>query len=240
MSRYRREGLVRPGSFGFSKAATVCAAGLFVAAALLYPGGTLADPTARGYSWAGNSISDLGAATAWNGQPNTASAALAIAGAILLAIAGVWSLVALVRVYAASPQARVFAYAAAGAGLLACAAFAGAMATPQDLSLGAHMVFSTMASWSMVAASVLFAIATLRDRRFAARAAAAWLVLAVAMTAWIVAVMTRPWSGTAIVPTVVLQKIVAVVMLGVLFLECREAERATRHRLAGGGVEDFA
>src|SRR5476649_1313402 len=85
-------------------------------AMILYPGGTLRDPSVRGYSMFQNSLSDLGSSVAWDGQTNALGALVFTMAFTLFAISTAACLLALVRVYAASPGVRRVLFVATGAG----------------------------------------------------------------------------------------------------------------------------
>jgi len=62
--------------FTLARWASIASVALAGIAMLLYPGGTLHDPSTTGYSFFQNFLSDLGGTVAWGGQPNYLSAFL--------------------------------------------------------------------------------------------------------------------------------------------------------------------
>jgi hypothetical protein len=88
---------------------------------------------------------------------------------------------------------------------------------------------SMLAFRSFPVATALLAVATWRDGRFGARATLGWGTLTIVLIGLIV--MARLGPGTAtergLVTQVVTQKIMAATVLVVLWLESREAERAS-------------
>jgi hypothetical protein len=143
--------------FKLTRWAAVAVAVLSGIAMLLYPGGTARNPSARGYSFFQNSLSDLGSTVAWDGQANSRGAAFFVAGAILLALSGSGCLVALIRVYSSSRIASRFARTAGAAGLLTCAGLIGAALTPVDRSPALHGQFTLLAIGAFPVATALLA-----------------------------------------------------------------------------------
>jgi hypothetical protein len=106
-----------------------------------YPGGTVLDPTTRGYAFTGNFFSDLGATHAWSGRPNLAGTALfAIAlgtiGVAFVAFAPTWRTFAFAR-----GRARGAGIAAQTCGTASGAAFLGVAVTPVNLAMNLHNAF---------------------------------------------------------------------------------------------------
>ena len=200
-----------------------------VASGLLYPGGTVLDESTRGYSLTHNFLSDLGSTVAFNHAGNNAGALL-FAVAVVVAVgvlAG--SFVATVRLLSVSPPASPFARLAAAAGALVCVGFLGVALTPADRAFGLHRVSSMLAFRSFPVATALLAVATWRDGRFGARATLGWGTLTIVLIGLIVMARLGPAAATerGLVTQVVTQKIMAATVLVVLWLESREAERAS-------------
>ena len=194
-------------------------------AMLLYPGGTLRDPSVRDYSLFQNSLSDLGSRVAWSGRTNTPGAQIFTAAFTLFAVGSAACLLALVRLYAASPVARRVSFMAAGMGVLSCAGLTGAAMTPQDLDLALHGSFTMLALVGGVIALLLLAYATALDRRFRRRVPVGWLTLAALLVAWMSVMPWRPSTDLALAVPVTLQKVVAVAVVATLLFQSREAER---------------
>ena len=99
------------------------------------------------------------------------------------------------------------------------------------------MLSGMVAFRSFPVATSLLAIATLRDARFRARAAVGWATLTIVLVGLIA--MThlgpRPDTEYGLVTQVVTQKIMAVSILVVLWVESREAEMAGGLRIAPAG-----
>src|SRR5512143_1741071 len=124
--------------FTLTRWAAVSAAVLTTIAMLLYPGGTLLNPSTHGYSFFQNSLSDLGSTVAWGGQPNSRGAQFFLSGSGSLTVAGVGCFVALVRVYSSSRITRWLAHTAGAAGWLSCVGLIGASLAPQDRNFALH------------------------------------------------------------------------------------------------------
>jgi hypothetical protein len=85
-------------------------------AMLLYPGGTIRDPSTSGYSFFQNFLSDLGRTVAWGGQPNYRSAFLFVTSFVILALALAGSFVVFIRLFSSSRNARYSARTAGADG----------------------------------------------------------------------------------------------------------------------------
>ena len=192
----------------------------------LYPGGTYPDRSVRGYSFFGNFLSDLGMLVAWGGGANHAGATVFISSELLLILGLVLFFTALVRVYSPGTPRRL-AVAAAIVGLACCVAFVGAALLPADLFLAAHITAAIIAFRASMIAFILFTIATIKDRRFGQIATVAWTVLTLVMIAYVGVIEwgPRPRTTFGLTFQVTAQKIVVTVLLAVLALQSREAER---------------
>jgi hypothetical protein len=195
----------------------------------LYPGGTVLDESTHGYSFTHNFLSDLGSTVAFNDVRNTAGAALFAVAVIVAVGALVGSFVGAVRLLSASPPGRPFAYLAAVAGALVCVGYLGAALTPLDRAFRLHVVSTVLAVRSFPVATALLAVATWRDGRFGVRAPLGWGTLTTVLIGHIVMVHLGPGPATerGLVTQVLTQKIMAATVLVVLWLQSREAERAS-------------
>ena len=195
----------------------------------LFPGGTYLERSRPGYSISGNFLSDLGMLVAWGGQPNHVGAVVFIASELVLAVALVLFFKAAVGVYSAGAP-RTLALVAAITGLVCCAAFVGAALLPADRFLGAHIQAAILAFRASMITFVLFTIATMKDPRFSRKAAAAWTILTLVMIAYVGVIEwgPRPRTTFGLTFQVTAQKIVVAVLLGVVAIQCLEAERIAR------------
>jgi hypothetical membrane protein len=211
--------------FKLTRWAAVTVAVLSGIAMLLYPGGTSRNPSARGYSFFHNSLSDLGSTVAWDGQANSRGATFFLAGAIILALSGSGCLVALIRVYSSSRIASRLARAGGAAGLLTCAGLIGAALTPVDRSPALHGRFTLLAIGTFPVATALLALASALDRRLPRRIPMGWLVFTLVLVAWASVMTWRPTTDLELTIPVTLQKVVAITLLVVLTFQSYEAER---------------
>jgi len=225
--------------FSWARRAMYAAFVFALAAMLLYPGGTLRDPTTTGYSFSRNFISDLGNTVSFGGQPNNPSAVLAMASAATVVAAILLATIGFVRLLSAARAARTLARAAGVGGAVACLAVVGVALAPGNRSLLLHVLFGQTASGAIGLSALLLALASLRDGRFTKGVPAAWLALAIVVAA----LFLVRWGGPGITTDeglvfhVVKQKIVAVVILLIFIYQTRQADRVARatddRRVAG-------
>lgn len=195
-------------------------------AMLVYPGGTARDPTTRGYSLFQNFLSDLGSTVTYGGQSNSIGALLFAASLGILVVALFACLVSLIQLYADS-IARRLAWVAAGFGAVVCAAFIGVAATPENRFLPLHVEFTFLAFRTFPAVTLLFAVATMRERRFSRRAAAAWIALTCVLVAYVAVLQWGPRIATdrGLSFQATAQKVVALTVLMIMGYLSYEAGR---------------
>ena len=217
---------IRRGSWAPARWAIVIALMLTAASVLSYPGGTVRDESTRVYSFTHNFLSDLGSTVAFNGQRNVVGAVLFGVSVLIMVLVLAGSIVAAVRLLSATPGARSFARLAAVAGILVCAGFLGVALTPADRAWRLHMLSAMVAFRSFPVATALLAIATVRDTRFRPRATVGWVTLTIVLAGLIAMTHLGPSADTehGLVTQVITQKIMAVSVLVVLWVESREAE----------------
>ena len=212
--------------FKLTRWAGVSSALLTGIAMLLYPGGTLRDPSTSGYSFFQNSLSDLGSTVAWGGQENSRGAWFFLCGCAILAIAGIACFVTLVHVYSSSPPTRWVARTAGVAGLFSCAALLGVALMPGDRHPALHGQFTLLALGALLVAILLFALATALDDRFPRRVPFGWLALTLVLVAWMSVMRWPPTTDLQLTIPVTLQKTVALAVLVIFYFQSYEAERA--------------
>lgn len=133
---------------------------LTFAAMQVYPGGTLFDPTTRGYGFFDNFFSDLGTTVAYSGQSNLVSCvmfvvALATLGIALVLFAGSW------RSYAfARSRGALLGRLGHVAGVLSGLCFIGIACTPWNLLLDVHNLL-VLGAFSLLLAFVVSVVALL-------------------------------------------------------------------------------
>ncbi len=209
-------------------------------AVLAYPGGTIQDHTARGYSIVANVLSDLGRTVALNGEPNRLGAALFVSGFSALMLALLAGLPAFVRAYSVSGRQRRWARAAAAAACLSYLAFLGVALSPVNLFPTFHNLSALLGWFGILVAALLFALATARNARVSGRVAAGWLGLAVLVAAniWIDCLGPfAPDSETGLFVLATEQKTVGFVGLLILLFQTRAADRALHGTGQSGAMQ---
>ena len=170
--------------FRLSRWAALAAAALTLTAMFIYPGGTRHDSHTSGYSPSQNFLSDLGMTVTHGGRVNSVGAVIFTVGFGLLALSVVGSAYGFVRFQYAAPQSRYLA-AAGGIGVLAVGAgLLGAAMSPADVSPTFHMQSAMLASAIAPPAMLLFAAASVRDRRLPRDISAVWVGLTVIVSVW--------------------------------------------------------
>ncbi len=133
-----------------------------IAAMLFYPGGTVADPTTKGYSFTQNFFSDLGRTATQSGQANTASMVLFIIAMVVVSAGLALFFIAFTRFFVADPPNRWLSRIAAGVACVTAACFVGVAAAPYDHFYPAHVTFVNWAFRTFPLAVALDAIAIFR------------------------------------------------------------------------------
>jgi hypothetical membrane protein len=201
-------------------------------AMLIYPGGTLRDPSTRGYSLSHNFLSDLGSTVTFSGQSNSVGAVLFASGLGVLVIGFGAALVGLVSVLSESPATRKLVRAAAAFGVLVCVFFLGVALTPENRLLRLHVQATLFAFRFFPLVTLPLAFATLRDERFPRRAAVAWAALTCVLAAYVFVLQWGPRLTTdrGLMIQVVAQKIVASTAMIVMVYQSYEAGRVFARR----------
>lgn len=138
-------------------------AGLFIlltfAAMWFYPGGTLADPTTRGYSFFENFFSDLGFHTAQNGAANPVAAALFFTAILLAGTSLVLFFFTFWCFFQQPLSLRLVSGLGTLVGTMSGLCFVAVAFAPADLYRGAHIFFVTWAFRLFPLAVSLYAVA---------------------------------------------------------------------------------
>lgn len=132
-------------------------------AMLLYPGGTVIDQDARGYSFLENFFSDLGMAHTYAGEAKVLSLVLFASALVLVGIAFVLFFAMMSSTFTETRLERVTSRLGSIGGVLAGVSCIGIAATPWDVYSGAHIVFSYGLSASFLLAVVCYLIAMLKS-----------------------------------------------------------------------------
>ncbi len=121
--------------FGFTLYASAQFVLLTVAAMLLYPGGTVADPEASRYRFFHNFFSDLGRTVTSDGEANTLSALLFVIALSGAGLSLVWFFLAAPRLLRRSRAGRALSVLGSLFGVVSGLAFVGVAWTPANLWL---------------------------------------------------------------------------------------------------------
>ena len=233
--------------FGVARQTVRIATGATIASVLAYPGGTFHDRHTDGYRFATNFLSDLGMTVAHGGQSNRLGALLFVL-ALCTVVAGLGgALVGFGRLYADRPASRAAARLAAGAGLVAGAAFVGVALTPGNSLLSLHVAFTMLGFHVLPLVALLLALASFHSDALPQRVTVAWFGLAALLVLYVLMLRRGPglYTPGGLVAQVLAQKLVVVATIVVLYRVCGVAERAVVERLAarapfGGGAREVA
>jgi hypothetical membrane protein len=127
---------------------------LTLLAMVVYPGGTVADPTTKGYSFFCNFFSDLGRTVTPRGEPNTASLALFVVALTLAGLGLVLFFLMMPSLFRRPHPVRVCSLAGSFFGVVSGLSFAGVAFTPANLVLPVHAIFVQVAFLSFFVATV--------------------------------------------------------------------------------------
>ena len=203
---------------------------LTLVAMVLYPGGTVADPTTRGYSFFHNFFSDLGRTHTPAGQPNSASfllftVALALAGAGLILF-----FVASLRFFTASRPARWLSRLGCLFGIASGSGLIGVAFAPADQSLGIHGWFVLLAFQAFLPAVLAFLAAILLSKGYPRRYALVYLAYAVLLAGYVILLRAGPSSATpgGLVVQAAGQKVIVYAGIGCVLIQAWGARRLAR------------
>ncbi len=180
---------------------TAIASGLFVIltalAMLIYPGGTVADPATRGYSFFTNFFSDLGLTVAHNGQPNPIAGLLFPIALTLAGLALALFFVAFIRFFTQSRLSLILGVIGTLLGVVAGGCFIGVAFTPADIFREAHGQFVLNAFQAFLFAVAIYVVVMLRDRTYPKRYALIFILFAVLLGVYLVLITQGPDMDTA-------------------------------------------
>jgi hypothetical protein len=165
-------------------------------AMLLYPGGTLIDHDAEGYSFLGNFFSDLGMAHTYAGEAKVLSLILFASALALIGVAFLSFFAMMPSFFTRTRLERVASRLGATAGVLAGISCIGIAATPWDLRLDVHMVFSYSLSVSLLLAVVCYLVAMLKKKDYPKAYAAVLVVYLIILAAFLGLMAVGPDSDT--------------------------------------------
>ena len=225
-------GSPRRSVFVLARWSIVLATIMAIGAAVLYPGGTLHDPSRRWYSLVENFLSDLGMTVAYDGRSNRSGALLFVLALCVVVIGLGRALLEFVRLYSTSPSARPYAVAAGAVGLLVSTSFIGVAVTPENRVLGLHVQFTFFAFRVFPLLTLLLAVASFKSNMFPGSVAVAWAVLTVVLAIYAIILTWGPTVATpgGLVTQVIAQKTVAITAMGFFFFFCSRAESSSSLR----------
>ncbi len=205
---------------------------------VFYAGGTVTDPTARGYSFVQNFFSDLGRTLSPLGEPNTAAAIL-FATALALAGAGLaLFFVASLGFFSRPRLARLLSGLGAVFGVLSGLAFVGVACTPANLLLGPHRWFVLTAFRAFLPAVLCYTAAIFVTPAYPKRFALFYLGFAALLAAYLQLLVRGPAPGSpeGLVIQATGQKIIVYAAIVCIFLQAQGARRLAR-RASGGHAQ---
>lgn len=161
-------------------------------AMFFYPGGTIADPTTRGYSFFTNFFSELGLTRTHSGGPNTVSfilffVALTLAGAGLALF-----FVAFRSFFVQSRAGRVLSAVGTLFGVISGICFIGVAFTPANLWRELHGQFVMWAFQAFPVAAILYGAAILLHKSYPKRFAAIFFAFAALLVLYLVLLTRGP------------------------------------------------
>jgi len=217
---------------------------LTLIAMLFYPGGTMTDPTASGYSFLINVLSELGMTETRGGQPNTVSmvlftTALSLTGAGLAAF-----FLAFRQFFGDSRSGRILSGIGCASGIVCGICLIGAAFTPIDVQKQWHFTLVTCAFGAFAAAAVLYANAIRREADYPNRFALVFDAFSILLFIYLLFVMLGPPRSTPVGMTLqaTAQKIIVYAAVISVFVQSRGAIRMlkVRHGESPGILTHFS
>ena len=176
--------LTRESRLRSSRLAFIVAALLTLLSMLLYPGGTVLQPSPQRYSITRNFLSDLGMTVSYSGESNLLGAIL-FTTALLTLLGGVFVLLLeILRLCSTSRRARSFARAASILALCSSLLFVGVAFTPENRLMALHVDFTRFAFRIAPLATLLLTIAVARLPGPPRRVVSVLALLTVALVAY--------------------------------------------------------
>lgn len=210
----------KPSTLYATRCAALGAVFLIGVAIAVYPGGTILERGAAGYSFSHNFLSDLGSRSALNGASNSASRLLCAAGIALFTAALLLQQLWILRRCLGMPGQRWAALTACIVGALACAGLIVAMWVPPDRNMALHLRLVGFSLAAGVTACTLFAFGVSRNRSLPRMTAGTYLGAA-AVLALLYVMRWGPSIAAAggLVVQVLVQKLVAITAVGLFFYQ---------------------
>ena len=200
---------------------------LTLLAMLLYPGGTMADPSTQRYSFFHNFFSDLGRTRTPGGEPNTLSfflfaVALTLVGAglVLFSLAGL-------RLFAASRASRVLSWVGCACGVVSGLGYVGVACAPYDRWLAIHAWFVLLAFEAFLPSVLAFMSAIFLTKGYPRRYAFLYLAFAALLAGYVVLLRAGPSlkSDEGLMIQAAGQKVIVYASIGCISLQAWGARK---------------
>jgi hypothetical protein len=213
--------------------------GLFVVftviAMFAYAGGSVDDPSTRGYSFSHNFLSNLGMLTSESGRPNWASAilfflALGTAGAALVVF-----FILFWRLFSNTHLQAAFSLVGSSLGVLAGISFMGIAFSPADIARPAHIQFVMWAFRLFPLAVMCYAPAMLMDKHYPKVYGWVFTVFCLMLIGYYLLLTNGPsfTSADSLVIQVVGQKVISYASIISIGIQSIGAYRFTGRKIAG-------
>ena len=138
-------------------------------AMIFYAGGTQMDPSAPGYTFWFNTLSDSGRSIAHNGKPNLISMIFFSIAWIVLGITMIPFYIVFPRVFEGESREKNLAGKASYIAIIGSIAHIGIAFTPADIFFALHYFFVFILYPSLVLAMILYSITINRSEKFSKR-----------------------------------------------------------------------
>jgi hypothetical protein len=135
-------------------------------AMLFYAGGTLADPSSKGYDFWSNLFSDLGRIIALSGQPNSIAFFIFTISAMIFSTSFIPFTLALPDFFKGEKKQYNIIIIATGVGLISISSLMGTVLTPWDVFGELHLFFANLFNIMGSLVLLLYAIAILYNKNY--------------------------------------------------------------------------
>jgi hypothetical protein len=164
---------------------------------VVYPGGSLADPTTTGYSFFSNFLSELGMTVTNGGSPNGLSAVVFVTALVLVGSGFVVFFAAMPRLLRGTRLVRVLSILGSVFGVVSGLSCVGMALTPANLLLGVHIGFMLVAFPSFLVAIALYSPAILLSAKYPKAFGLLFIALAVLLAGYLSLLAGGPGLDTA-------------------------------------------
>ena len=223
LSRFWRQGVFR-----FTIIGSALFIVLTVIAMFFYPGGSLTDPTTKGYSFYSNFFSELGFLVTKSGAVNTPSAVLFITALTMAGLGLVFFFLAFPQFYQQTKVARTLSLFGSIFGILSGICFIGVAWAPADVLLDLHVFFVMWAFRLFPVAAFFYAFAIFRHPDYPKRYGWVFVIFGILLVAYILLLELGPNAGdsyTGQVIQVVGQKVIVYASIGSILIQAGGALR---------------